>query len=110
MIASLFAATPKLATPPVDWTALAPPLILIGGAILLLVLAALLPKRTKFGWHAAFTIVTALFAMAWVVPLWRDVQLHGPYSVVAGAVGVDGFSLFLTEVICVSVILAALMH
>src|SRR6478752_3722189 len=109
MLASILAATPKLATPPVDWTALAPPAILIGGATVLLVLAALLPKRTKFGWHAAFTIAVAAAAIAWVVPLWRDVQAHGPYSVVAGAVGVDGFSLFLTVVICVSVILCALL-
>ena len=45
------------------------------------------------------------------MPLWSEVQDadRGPFSTLAGAVGVDGFSLFLTVVIAVAVILAALL-
>ncbi len=110
MLASMLAAAaPELVTPHVDWTALEPALILIGGAVVLLVMAALIPTRTKFGWQATVTIAVASASIVSVVPLWHDVQAHGGYSVVADAVGVDGFSLFLTVVIASSVILAALL-
>lgn len=110
MSGSLLAAgVPKLMTPQVDWTALEPALILIGGAVVLLVLSALIPKRTTFGWQATFTIAVASASIVAVVPLWHDVQRHGGYSVASGAVGVDGFSLFLSVVIAASVILAALL-
>src|SRR5205085_1309574 len=98
-----------LHTPPVAWSTLEPLAILLGGAVVLLVLAALLPKRTRIGWHAIATIVVASGAIAAVVPLWNRVHRDGPMSVVAGAVGIDGFSLFLTVVICASVIIAALI-
>jgi len=103
------AATAKLKTPPVAWSTLAPLLVLLGGAVALLVLGALLPRRSKVGWHAIATIVVAFGAIGAVVPLWNRVHDDGPMSVVSGAVGVDGFSLFLTVVICLSVVMAALI-
>ena len=103
------AATNSLETPSVAWSTLLPMLILIGGAVVLMVLAALLPRQTKLGWHALVTIAVALGSIAAVIPLWDRVQEDGAMSVVSGAVGVDGFSLFLTVVICVSVVIAALL-
>ncbi len=109
MLPLLAAVAPPLVRPRVDWTPLEPALVLIGGAVVLLVLSALLPRRTRFGWQATFTVAVASASIATVVPLWRDVHAHGAYSVVAGAVGVDGFSLFLTVVIALAVIMAALL-
>ena len=45
------------------------------------------------------------------VPLWHRVQRPGRRrsAIVAGAVGIDGFSVFVTVVICAAVILAALL-
>ena len=98
-----------LQTPSVAWSTLSPLLVLLGGAVFLLVVAALLPRRSKVSWHAIVTVLVALGAIGAVVPLWRRVHDHGPMNVVAGAVGVDGFSLFVTVVICASVVLAALL-
>ncbi len=98
----------RLDTPEVEWTALAPVLVMIGGAVLLMVVAALAPRGSRVGWHAIVTIAVAVAAIATVVPQWNRVGDDGPFSVVAGSVGVDRFSLFLTVVICASVVIATL--
>ena len=97
--------------PSVAWSALLPLLILIGGGRR----AADARRRCcradcQVGWHAVCTIAVAS------APIVRRDPAVGPgaattarSSVVSGAVGVDGFSLFLTVVICASVILAALL-
>ena len=88
-------------------------LVLIGGAVVLLVLgrAAAPRRRRSAGTPSPPSPSLALGSIAAVIPLWDRVHEDGRRcSVVAGAVGVDGFSLFLTVVICVSVvILAALL-
>ena len=99
----------QLDTPTVAWTALAPVLVLIGGAVLLMVVASLLPRRSRVGWHAIATVAIAVGAIAAVVPQWNRVHDDGAFSVVANSVGVDGFSLFVTVVICASVVIAALL-
>ncbi len=99
----------RIDTPPVAWSALLPVLVLLGGAIVLLVAGALLPRRTTFGWHATLTIVIAAGSIAAVVPLWFRVRDHGPLSVAANAIRIDGFALFFAVVIAGSVILAALL-
>jgi NADH-quinone oxidoreductase subunit N len=97
-------------TPGVDWGAVLPLLILSGGALVLLLVAAFVRRRAT----PVYTVVTclvALGAIAAAVPLWREVQDadRGPFSTLAGAVGVDGFSVFMTVVIAAAVILAALL-
>lgn len=109
MIPVLAQAADSVDTPDVAWSALAPTLILIGGALVLLVLGALLPRRSRFGWHATATIAIASAAIAAAVPLWQEVQDDGAYSVLADSVGVDGFSIFFTITIAASVIIAALL-
>ena len=98
-------------TPEVAWRALAPFLILVGGASLLLVAGALTRRKPLPGTYSLFTVVTAGAAIGAAVPLWREVQDadRGPFHAVASAITVDGFSVFVTFVICVSVILAALL-
>jgi NADH-quinone oxidoreductase subunit N len=101
----------RIDTPSIVWSAMVPLLILIGGAIVLVVLAALVPKRTKFGWHALATVAIAVAAIVAVIPLWNRVQDagRGPFSTLGQAVGVDGFSVFATIVIAAAVIVGALL-
>jgi NADH-quinone oxidoreductase subunit N len=95
----------------VAWHALAPTLILIGGAVLLLGVSAMSRRSSFRGVYALATVVTAFGAMAAAVPLWREVTdpTRGPYSAVAGAVAVDGFSVFFTFMIAAAVVLAAML-
>jgi NADH-quinone oxidoreductase subunit N len=95
----------------VTWAAVAPVLVLIAGALLLLAAASLSDRRPARGVYTLFTTVTAGIALGTAVPLWQRVQdpARGPFSTLAQAVGVDGFSVFATVTICCAVILAALL-
>ena len=100
-------------TPDIEWSALAPILALVVGALVLLVVASLAKRWLFDGFYALFTVVAAAVAIATALPLWARVQGtepgDGPYSIAAGALGVDGFSLFFTVLISATVILAALL-
>ena len=71
----------------------------------------MLPRRPRFGVaRAGPRSLIAAGAIVAVVPLWHRVQRRRPAARASPApCGVDGFSLFLTVVICGSVILAALL-
>ena len=94
--------------PEVQWYSLAPLLSLVGGGLVLMLLAALFPGRWPRGGYALFTAVVAGVAGVFTVLLWNDVQDDGPKSLVGGALGLDGFSLFVTFTICVAVLVSAL--
>jgi NADH-quinone oxidoreductase subunit N len=97
-------------TPTVNWAAEAPLLVLVGGALVLMLISAFVRSRRTTHVYTILTCLIALGSIAAVVPLWREVQDsdRGPFSTLAGAVGIDGFSLFMTVVIAIAVILAAL--
>jgi hypothetical protein len=68
-----------LATPSVDWSAVAPLLILGVGALLLLTITSLVKRRgLPAGFLALWTVVAAIAAGLSTIPLWvRDVD-EGP--------------------------------
>ncbi len=106
----LFAQTlEKLDTPGVEFSALLPVLILLGGAIVLMVVGAFSSRTPRVPWHAAFTIATAVASIASAIPLWFRARDDGPLRVVADAVRVDGLTVFLGIVIAAGVILTALL-
>ncbi|MFZ4518762.1 MAG: NADH-quinone oxidoreductase subunit N [Microthrixaceae bacterium] len=108
-LVAVLAATKDIPTPDVDWSAIAPNLILMLGGILLLTVVSVLRGRLPGWFHAVWTISAATAAICAVVPLWQRVQDTGPESVMGGALVLDGFSLVVTATICVSVILGALL-
>ena len=99
----------QLSLPHVAWSAIAPEVVLVVGGIVILVAGALLRRLHQ----SVFTVLTlAVVAGALVATqrLWHDVTaVTGPRQEVADAIVVDGFSLFLIVVICVSVGLAVLV-
>ncbi|MEY2432980.1 MAG: NADH-quinone oxidoreductase subunit [Acidimicrobiaceae bacterium] len=101
----------KIATPQVAWKALAPVLVLIVGATLILGAEAMSRKLSRSSAFAVATIVTALAAMGAAVPLWREVTdpQQGPFTAMKGAIAVDGFSVFFAFLVCAAVVLAALL-
>ena len=101
----------RLATPDVVWSALAPQLILMVGGVVMLTVVSLIARRPPRGMYAAYTVVVALAALISIIPLWGRVQNpeEGAASLVGGAVGFDGFSLFVIGVLCVGLILVALL-
>jgi NADH-quinone oxidoreductase subunit N len=112
----------RIATPKVDWRALAPIVILLVGGIVVLTIASLTRKRASTRWYAPFTVAVAVLAGLSALPVWARVQSwdrllwitlpkapRGPFSTVAGMVGVDGFGLFVAVVVCAAVVLGALL-
>ena len=54
----------KIATPTVAWKALAPVLILIGGAVVILGISAMVRRKPRSSVFAFLTVITALGAIA----------------------------------------------
>ena len=125
LVSSVLAATPappRIPTPQVAWSALVPIVVLLVGGLLLLTIASLTRKRPGTRWYAPYTVAVAVVAGLSILPLWARVQgwgalvwwhlpassPKGPFTTVAGAVGIDGFSLFVGMVLCATVVLGAL--
>ena len=99
-----------IATPEIDWTAIVPHLVLTGGALVLLTLSSVLRHRIPSWFYAAYTAAVGVGAFFGSIHLWQRVQnSDGPFTALAGAIGIDGFSVFLIVLIAASVVLAALL-
>lgn len=102
-----------ITTPAVEWSAVLPLLILAGAAMGLMLVTALSRWKPFAGFYPLVTSCAAIGAAVTTWPLWDRVQDggagQGPYSVFSGAIGIDGFSLFVTVVICASVVLSSLL-
>jgi NADH-quinone oxidoreductase subunit N len=103
--------TTPIETPEIVWSAVMPIVVLVAGGVLILTFASLLKEKVRPEWFGYATVAIALGAMGAAVPLWNEIQDpdRGPFTAIAGAIGVDGFSVFLTFVICGSVLLTALL-
>ena len=112
----------QISGPSIDWLALLPMLILLVGALLTLTFSSFLKRREPKGLFTITTVAIAIAAAISVMPMWARVQgwdsllwwnidhpQTGPFSTAGGAVGIDGFSLFITMVLCIGVVLAALL-
>ena len=94
----------------VDWAAFLPQLFLGGGALFLLTFGTLARRRMPAWCPGALSLVFAVGALAGIIWLWVRVQdpARGPISTIAGTVLVDGFAVFLSGVVVISVLLALL--
>ena len=113
----------EVVAPVVDWAALIPLIVLALGGLLLLTFASLLRGRVGLGFFTAWTAGVGLAAFVTAVPLWARVQgwseglwwwdpadtPSGPFSTLGGALGVDGFSVLLTMLIALAVVVCALV-
>ena len=94
--------------PNVGWFALSPLITLVAGALFLLVAGALTPRWPR-GTYALVSAATAGTAGALAIVLWDDIADDGPETLVAGALALDTFAMFVTIIICVSVLLVSLI-
>ena len=103
------AASNTIAVPPIRWLSILPPIIMIGGAVLLLALASLVrrPLRVKVATVATVAISGSSLGIAlWQ---WSDVSEHGPHTYVANAVVMDGFSVLIMILISIAMLLTSLV-
>jgi NADH-quinone oxidoreductase subunit N len=100
-----------LALPSVEWSQLAPEVILVGGALALLVAGTFVRSRGFGTGYAIFTLAVTAAALVATWGLWDEVTSKGgrPRLALADAVVIDGYSLFFTVVICSAVFLGVLL-
>ena len=103
----MIAAAPFVA-PSVQWFALTPLLVLLGGGLGLLVVASLTPRWPRH-LYASSTIGVALGAIVMTCIQWHHITTSGPRFLVGDALSYDHFSMFAIIVICVALILASLV-
>ena len=104
----MIAADPTLVGPPVDWFALSPLLVLLGAAMVLLVVGALLPRWPRH-LYALFTAAAGVATMILCFFLWDNITDGGPSTLVGGALRFDVFSMFVTITIAAAVVLVSMV-
>jgi NADH-quinone oxidoreductase subunit N len=84
-----------LTLPAINYTAILPELILLGGMLVLLALVALIPKDFASTTYAGLTQLIGSASLVSSLVLWHDVLAHGAFQAVSKIVDVDGFSVFI---------------
>ena len=97
-----------LVGPPIDWFALSPLLVLLGGAMFLLVVGSLTPKWPR-GLYALVSALCAGAAAVLAFTLWDDISDKGPKFLVKDALIFDTFSMWVTITIAVAVLMTTLI-
>ncbi|HEX4174831.1 MAG TPA: NADH-quinone oxidoreductase subunit N [Acidimicrobiales bacterium] len=114
MIATLLATTTHVPSdtipvPPIRWLAILPPVIMIGGAVLLLGLASLVARPLRVAVSTVATVVISGGALGVAIWQWTDVQDHGAHTYINQAVVMDGFSVFVMVLLSIAMLLSALV-
>jgi NADH-quinone oxidoreductase subunit N len=114
VIATLLATTTHvpsdtIAVPPIRWLAIMPPVIMIGGAVLLLGLASLVARPLRVAVSTVATVVISGGALGVAIWQWTDVQDHGAHTYINQAVVMDGFSVFIMILLSIAMLLSALV-
>jgi NADH-quinone oxidoreductase subunit N len=99
----------RITMPPIRYLSILPPMIMIGGAVLLLAVASLVSRPLRVRVATLGTVLVAGSALGIALWQWADVQDHGAHTYVAHAVVMDGFSVLFTVLICCAMILTALV-
>jgi NADH-quinone oxidoreductase subunit N len=99
---------PPIDVPDVEYSAMAPELILIGGALLLLLVVSLVRRPPPWLWPL-LTVAAGGASLGASLWLWFDVRDDGPVRAVADALVVDGFTAFFMVLISSTVVLGALL-
>ncbi len=92
--------------PTINYTAILPELIMLGGMLVLLGLVAVIPRDFSTKTYAGLTQVIGTASLVSSLVLWHDVAAHGAFQAVAQAVDVDGFSVFFLVLVSAILIVA----
>lgn len=105
---ALIAQAETFVGPEVQWFALSPMLVLLGGALFMMVAGALTPTWPK-GLYAATSATIAGAAGALAMFQWDDITDDGPITLVGGAIAFDTLAMFMTITISIAVLLVSLL-
>ncbi len=98
-----------IAVPPIRYLAIMPPIIMIGGAVLLLAVASLVRRPLRVKVATVATVIISGSSLGIALWQWSDVSEHGPHTYIANAVVMDGFSVLITILVSIAMLLSALV-
>jgi NADH-quinone oxidoreductase subunit N len=104
----LLAGAAPFRLPHLDYLALLPELIMLGGAAVLLAAASLVRRPMPSVVATAWSGALAVAALAASLVQWQKTTAHGPKVAFAGAVAYDGFAAFVNVVVSAAVLMSAL--
>ena len=95
-------ASDKIPLPSIRYLTILPPIIMIGGAVVLLAVASLVsrPLRVRVSTIGSVIISGGAFGIA--IWQWCDVRAHGAHTYIAHAVVMDGFSVLITMLVAMA--------
>jgi NADH-quinone oxidoreductase subunit N len=98
-----------IAVPPIRWLAILPPIIMIGGAVVLLGVASLVRRPLRVTVSTVATVAISGASLGIAIWQWTDVQDHGAHTYIKQAVVMDGFSILVTMLVSIAMLLSALV-
>jgi NADH-quinone oxidoreductase subunit N len=93
----------------ISYASILPILVLSGGALVLLLVAAVLPKRSWPGLYPLLTAITGLFAGAAALWQWYDIGTKHAQMTIGQQIIYDRFSAFFMMLISIATLLGALI-
>jgi len=99
----------SIPVPHIRYLSILPPMVMIGGAVLLLAVASLVSRPLRVRVATFGTIAISGTALGLSVWQWFDVQSHGAHTYIASAVVMDGFSVLINMLVASAMLLTALV-
>ncbi|MEY4361972.1 MAG: NADH-quinone oxidoreductase subunit, partial [Actinomycetota bacterium] len=98
---------PTVQYPSIDWLAITPLIILLGGMLLTLVVASLTPSWRR-GTYAMATAVLTIPTVIVEMVLWNRVGHEGPVAIINDALAIDRFAILVWIAIAIAVALVSM--
>ena len=110
MSALILAAAPAhVVMPKVDYLAILPELILLGGAVIVLLAASVVRGGLKRDVATGLTLVTGGAALIASIVEWFHVQSHGASVTIASAISMDSFAAFVAITVVSTLLIATVI-
>ncbi len=109
LVAAAHTSSNSIPVPSIRWLAILPPIIMIGGAVVLLGVASLVRRPLRVTVSTLATVVISGAALGVALWQWVDVENHGPHTYVDQAVVMDGFSVLVMMLVAIAMLLSALV-
>ena len=93
--------------PSIDWLAITPLIILLGGMLITLVVASLTPTWRR-GTYALATAVLAVPTVIVEMVIWNRIGHEGPVSIINDALSIDRFAILIWIAVAIAVALVSL--
>jgi NADH-quinone oxidoreductase subunit N len=104
------ASTTTIATPGINWLAVAPVISMVGAALVIVMMKAVFRKDSRvYDASIAVAFVGIAVAAYFLQRTWVNIHDTGPYLTLSKMMAIDGFSVFLGVVVLIAALLTLLL-